>query len=91
MKVLKDLNKLSGKDVDFFDSQIVSIFNAQWSELLVTYEAWLIEEKNRPPPEEPKEEEVKPKEEAPATDQSLIPAGEKKSDEEVKMDAKKFL
>jgi hypothetical protein len=90
MKVLKDLNKLSGKEQDFFDSHVVSIFNEHWSELLVTYEAWLIEEKNRPPPEEPKEEE-KPKEEAPKTDTSLVPTEEKKSDEEVKMDAKKFL
>ena len=87
MKVLKDLNKLSGKDVDYLDSQIVTIFNSQWSELLVTYEAWLIEEKNRPPPEEPKDEPItstkKEKEEIP-TDQSLVKAGEKKSDEEVK-------
>ena len=70
MKVLKDLDKLSGKDQDYFDSQIVTIFNKNWSELLVTYEAWLIEEKNRPPPEpEVEEEEEKPKEEeAPVVD-----------------------
>lgn len=49
----------------------MTIFNKNWSELLVTYEAWLIEEKNRPPPEEPKEEEEEeqPKEETPAADQ----------------------
>lgn len=55
MKVLKNLDKLSGKNEDYFDSQIVNIFNKNWSELLVQYEEWWAVEKNRPEPEEPKD------------------------------------
>ena len=92
MKTLKNLDKLTSKGEDYFDSQIVNIFNKNFSELLVQYEEWWAVEKNRPQPEEPKDEDdvepAKKEEEKPKPSTEIaVP----KTDEESKEDAKKFL
>lgn len=94
-KCLKMLDKLSGKEADYFDSQIVNIFEKNWSQLLVQYEEWLEEEKKRPPPEEPKDEEqeeIKKKKKEKEEEEKLLPKPEDvPTDEESKAQAKKFL
>lgn len=61
-KVLKNLTKLAGdKETDFFDTQVVTIIEKEFSELIELYEVQLSEEKNRPAEKEVEINAEKPK------------------------------